>query len=539
MKQYGIALDLGTSGIRAQAVDLDEGNVISAVISTNHPLPGFNVTDHLHFALESGGENAQNIIIRAINQIIEGLAIPQSNIIKLAVCGNPIQLALFQGTEIRDLAFSGIEKLRSMNVEVQHRDAQILSASCFPNLQLPPNCKIIIPPAVCHEVGADAIALILQTEMHKHEETSIAIDFGTNAEIVLFHNGILKSASAAAGAAIEGKQIQCGMLAAPGAISDIEHTMDGYQLTVLNSDMLPEKGRIINFSYPGNDLESNTELLPIGITGTGTVAIMKEAMGNGLISLPDICTEDKMLHLGKDIFFTNNDVKEAGKAFGAIRAGYFTLCQDAGISVEDVQIIYMAGASGTYVDPVKAQKVGLIPPAVEKVVRAGNTSLAMARQLVIDETHLDEMTRMANDMRKNYFSLAASEIFKKVFILELSYWLEGMPMTIYRNLLKVYRFRDMPEIQGKLNIVNDFNKDSGITTYTNSITIRKNEDVEISGCTLCMKCQAGCPVNAISVRASPLSPAISVDGSLCLGITCKRCERACLENVFKLLDFFN
>ena len=53
MDRYGIALDLGTSGVRGQAIDLRTSEIHSTAITTQHPLPGGNVMDHLHFAVET------------------------------------------------------------------------------------------------------------------------------------------------------------------------------------------------------------------------------------------------------------------------------------------------------------------------------------------------------------------------------------------------------------------------------------------------------------------------------------------------------
>ena len=77
------------------------------------------------------------------------------------------------------------------------------------------------------------------------------------------------------------------------------------------------------------------------------------------------------IHLPNDIIFTEEDLVEAGKAIGAIRAGHITLCQEAGIRLEDIETAYMSGASGTYVDALKAQELGMIPAQVKKIYQVG------------------------------------------------------------------------------------------------------------------------------------------------------------------------
>ncbi|NIU56356.1 MAG: 4Fe-4S ferredoxin, partial [Phycisphaerae bacterium] len=127
MGRVGVALDLGTSGFRGQALDLDQnGRILSTAVTTRHPLPGANVMDHLHFAVEMGLNQAHKIVVHAVNRVIDHLKIENDEVVRLAVCGNPIQLSLFQEIEIRDLAYAGKRKLESLGVVAPKRDAQIM-----------------------------------------------------------------------------------------------------------------------------------------------------------------------------------------------------------------------------------------------------------------------------------------------------------------------------------------------------------------------------------------------------------------------------
>ena len=105
MTRLAIAMDLGTSGFRAQAIDLSSREIISTAVTTRHPLPGTNVIDHLHFALEMGVPVANGMMIQAVNKVIKRLGVPTDRVNRLGLCGNPVQLSLFQGIEIRDLAY--------------------------------------------------------------------------------------------------------------------------------------------------------------------------------------------------------------------------------------------------------------------------------------------------------------------------------------------------------------------------------------------------------------------------------------------------
>jgi methylamine methyltransferase corrinoid protein reductive activase len=540
MTRLAIAMDLGTSGFRAQAIDLLSREVISTAVTTRHPLPGANVIDHLHFALEMGAPTANGMMVRAVNKVMGELGVPLNRVIRLALCGNPIQLSLFQGIEIRDLVYAGKRKLESLDIVPPKRDAVVLAARDVAGLDLPPSCEVVIPPAVRHEIGADAVAMILQTGMLEKEGPALATDYGTNAEMALFYEGQIFTASTAAGPALEGQQITCGMLAAPGAISDLEADVSHHRIIVLDAEMLPVSGSMVNLG--SNSTPSSGDVpRPIGITGTGTVAILHEAMAANLIDLPRILTVDGRLHLSPSITFTEDDLAEAGKAIGAVRAGHITLCQEAGIALEDIQIAYMSGASGTYVDASKAQKLGMIPPRVKTVYQVGNTSLAMARDLALDINQLDVMSDLAQKLEKTHCMLASSATFKKIYILELAHWTEGMPMLQYRKFLRKYGLPDLLPVDEPPEIIHTVQRDiddhgrMGLTLVTD---IAQTVEVGINGCISCNYCVEDCPENALAIFAESDPPTLILDQSLCSGVACKRCEPICPEKVFKLNRFF-
>ncbi|KXS41025.1 MAG: putative metal-binding protein, partial [Methanolobus sp. T82-4] len=211
---YAIALDVGTSGFRAQLIDLETKKVVKTSMTMKHPLPGGNVTDHLDFAISIGEDVAHRIIIDAVGKMIEGFNIDTSQISKMAVCGNPIQLSLFQNSEIRDLAYAGRNMQKRLGIEEIKRDARMFKATdIFQGTLNLDDCVIIIPPAIEHEIGADALAMMVETDFLEQEEPTLVTDYGTNAEMAIKIGSRIITGSAAAGPAIEGQGIDCGMLA--------------------------------------------------------------------------------------------------------------------------------------------------------------------------------------------------------------------------------------------------------------------------------------------------------------------------------------
>jgi len=559
MPSLGVALDLGTSGFRGQAIDLEHnGAILSTAVTNRHPLPGANVIDHLHFAIDVGLDWANEVVVHAVNRVIANLRVGKDRIRRMAVCGNPIQLSLFQGIEIRDLAYAGESKLKKLGVIPPKRDAQIVKARDIRGLDLPPDADILIPPAVRHEIGADALAMMIQTGMLKKEQIAIVTDYGTNAEMALIHNGTVYTGSTAAGPALEGQQIEDGLLALPGAISDMDFEVDineadkktgdaakidsnsplngKLRTSVLNGEMNPCKGDTVD-PTDGKVIEFG-EIEAIGITGTGVVALLSEGAKARLIRAPRINTHDARIHLPNGIVFTEKDFKEAGKAIGSLRAGHMTLCQEAGIKLDDIEIAYMSGASGTYVDALKAQEIGMIPPKVKNIYQVGNTSLAMARDMVRDPGALWAMKHIADDLRQHHCMFAKSTIFEKVYILELSHWTEGMPMEHYQKFLKIYGLPPLTGVGDLPEVIKTVEKDipdlgsMGLEIITD---IGEKKTIVFEGCLGDALCIGECQENALSMAERAGEFLLTIDLSLCDGIACRRCERACSEKVFDLV----
>jgi len=559
MGKYGIALDLGTSGFRGQAIDLDKkGEIFSTAITTRHPLPGANVIDHLHFALEVGLSYAHEVVINAVNQIIKNLGVNQNKIVRLAVCGNPIQISLFQEIEIRDLAYAGKRKLDALGVVAPKRDAQIIEATEIRGLDIPTGARVLIPPAVQHEIGADALAMMIKTKMLEMDKICVVTDYGTNNEMALLVNGVVYTGSTAAGPALEGQHIEYGLLALPGAISDLEFkpieescTRNSFkQMTlrdrpksgavksyVLDPEMRTRPGDTVDISS-GNTINKG-DANAIGITGTGVVALISEGMRSKCIQIPRINTLDGKIHLCDGIEFSEKDLLEAGKAIGAVRAGHLTLCQEAGIRLEDIEVAYSSGASGTYVDALKAQNIGMIPPAVKTIYQVGNTSLAMAKDMVQDEDELWNMKRIADDLRQHHCMFAESKVFEKVYILELSYWTEGMPLTQYQKFLKKYGFPPLVEIATIPEVIKTVERDiqdlgkMGLRIIPD---IGQQRRIVFENCMGDMVCVAECPERALKMEEQENGYELTIDLALCDGVACRRCERACKDKHFNFID---
>ena len=535
---YGIAIDVGTSGTRMHAVDLASKKIISTAITVRHPVPGANVMDHLTFCIEVDATLAHRLLIDTANKLMTMLDIELDKVERVAICGNPIQLSMFQNMETRDLAFVGEKALKNRGVEPQARNARVINAVDL-GLNLPDRAQLFVPPAIRHEIGADALAMMYKTGLLDRKENVLVTDYGTNAEMALKVGDNIITGSAAAGPAIEGQSIRAGMLASPGAISDVNVELD-WKCTVLDDDILPQEGDSVDPNTGSSVTEGMMHGKARGITGTGVIAAIAEGLANGLIKMPHINTWDNKLHLQDGIVLDEHDIVEASKTFGAMRAGHFTLLEHAGLKFDELDIMYMSGASGTYVDALKAQRVGLLPPSCGQIYQFGNTSLALALDLVKDPEMLDDLQSLANSIRANHIMFATDKVFEKVFIQELAYWTEGMPMETYNMMLEIADIQPLPSKIKPAKVTRTVLRDIPDLGYKGLKVLR---DIGIylkgsfEGCTGCEACMNECPEKAIRIHQGGLKGfEIEVASDLCNGTACMRCERICPQKCFKFKE---
>ena len=534
---YGVSIDVGTSGMRMHAVDLDSKKIHSTAITVRHPVPGANVVDHLTFCIEVDQNLANRLLIDTANRLMQELDIDLNKVERVAICGNPIQLSMFQNMEVRDLAYVGENTLKSKGVEPQKRDAKVIPAVDL-GLNLREGVPVYIPPAIRHEIGADALAMMYKTGLLERDDNVLVTDYGTNAEMALKVGDEILTGSAAAGPAIEGQQIKSGMLASPGAISDVESEFY-WKCRVLGDDMLVGEGDTIEVNTGALIEEGPMHGLAKGITGTGVIAAIATALDNGEIVKSKITTTDGCLHLQDGVIITQNDFLEAAKTFGAMRAGHFTLLETAGIKFDELDTMFMSGASGTYVDALKAQRVGLLPPSVDRIYQFGNTSLSMATDIVKDPEMMDKLQSLANSIRANHIMFATDKIFESVFIQELAYWQEGMPMETYNMMLELSDIQPLPTTIKPAEVIRVVQRDipdlgdKGLKVLREiGIGLKRS----FSGCTGCQKCVKECPEDAIAVSEAAEGYEIQVLSDRCNGTACLRCERACPQKCFQIKE---
>lgn len=266
-------------------------------------------------------------------------------------------------------------------------------------------------PQVSAFIGADIVAGAYVCELEKQNGNVLFIDIGTNGEIVLSQKGRLLCCSCAAGPALEGMNISCGMRAAEGAIEDVKITEHGVECTCID----------------GKE--------PVGICGSGILAVLKELIRTGLVrkngafvkkeNIPEEDYRYPMIRMnGKkrefliceapELVVTQGDIRQVQLAKGAILSGFLALLNKAGISMEELDKVMIAGQFGAHLPAESLTGTGILPKEVEdKIIYVGNSSKTGAYMTLLSEQVKEEMEGLAE--RMEYIELAETENYEKIF----------------------------------------------------------------------------------------------------------------------------
>lgn len=407
--QYGVAIDIGTTTLAGYLLNLNTGGEL-AVHSRMNPQRSFgdDVISRIKQAHERGEEGLrelQKAVTSGINIVINHLCqtarVSPAHIYKATVAGNPTMIHLFTGIDPSNIAHSPFIPVL--------RDSLILPALEL-GLDMNPEGQVHILPSISGYVGADITAGILYTKLHQAEGIQLFIDIGTNAEIVLGNKDRLLACSTPAGPALEGARIKYGMNALPGAIAYV----------FLNDRDLK--------------LETIGDRAPKGICGSGLIDLGGELCKLGLINergnlgrrvdLP-ISNRIRQGEKGqlqflvsdgsKPIYLTQQDVRELQLAKGAIRSGVEMALRELGVTLDEVEVVYLAGAFGTYVRRESVLQIGMLPELpLSKIKPVGNTAGQGAKLCLLNQGKWEEIQRLAEQME--YFELSYLKDFSQAFI---------------------------------------------------------------------------------------------------------------------------
>ena len=373
---FGVAVDLGTTTIAAQLLDLSNGHVLAAETALNaQARHGADVLSRVEFALRGGQAELQKLVRDQIGEMIARLA-SQNAPSHIVLVGNTVMHHLFCGLDVAPLATHPFLPAHPGRVSIP---ADVFGAPAE------------FLPCIGGLVGADILAGIMATGLHEQAGLAALIDLGTNGEVVVGNRDRLLCTSTAAGPAFEGARIAMGMRAATGAISAVTLTDGAVTCRVIGGGAAR------------------------GLCGSGLVDAVAVGLDAGRIDPAGRLGEP--LVLAGAVSLHPHDVRELQLAKGAIAAGLRILTARFGANLDDIGRLYLAGAFGNYISRTSAHRIGLLRLPVERIVPSGNTALLGAkRALFEDEEPWDSLAR-----RIAYVALNEDPAFQDIFAEEMRF----------------------------------------------------------------------------------------------------------------------
>ena len=321
---YGVGFDVGTTTVVGYLIDLLSGTV-AATASGLNPQAAFggDLMSRIAFAQE-GPANVRQLhtrIIQSMNSLIdeacERAGVTRDRIYKAAVVGNTVMHHLVLGIDPTFVGQAPYAPSIRRSIRVAASDV---------GLRLNPPTPVFLLPIVAGFVGADALAMILSTRIYESREPRIAVDIGTNGEVLLGSRERLWACSAPAGPALEGAQIRHGMRGAQGEIHAFrkgQDSLDGHAA----KESLEEPTVVMALDVVASGFEERAVLDAAGTGGlAGAAAEAKVDVAHGGVGQRQAAVLERAHEVdsaaGRVVLVAGLQVGRArGKAEAAVDAG--------------------------------------------------------------------------------------------------------------------------------------------------------------------------------------------------------------------------
>ncbi len=393
-RNFGLAVDVGTTTLVMDLVNLDSGKTLDTEAALNSQVKrGADVISRIAYAFGDAAKAAElrDLVLDALNRMIGRLLfrnrLDPSSIYEIVISGNTAMSHLLLGAPVETLATAPYHALFSRIPAMPAAEA---------GFQVNPEGRTYFSPNIRSFVGGDIASGLVASRLARKRGRFLLIDLGTNGEIILKTGRDLIATSTAAGPAFEGMNISSGMPALPGAIYKAE---DGGELKI---------------STLGGGA-------PRGICGTGLIDLIAISLARGeMSSRGAIQNEAKKIRVASDIALTQDDVRQMQLACAAVKSGLRMMLEDNGLTVNDLDGIYIAGAFGNYLNIQNSMSLGLLPRLDQhRLIFIGNSSLAGARLLLLSKKERDRVEALIQ--RIAFVSLASNPGFQDRFIQALEF----------------------------------------------------------------------------------------------------------------------
>lgn len=417
---YGVAFDIGSTTVAGMLIDMNSGEVIAAAAETNPQTAfGADVISRIKVAeTPEGLKNLSNLLRNCLDSLIGKLCISvgrvRQDIYLITVVGNSTMEHLLMGISPSNLTISPYVQVFKYLPPVPPEEL---------TLDINPGGRVLLMPNIASFVGADTTGAAMAMDQDLTQNLTLLIDLGTNGEIVLGNRDRMIVSSTAAGPAFEGAQLSCGMRATAGAIDDITLGEDVSIRTIKDQKPAGICGSGI--------IKAIAEMVRAGIiTSSGRLA--RGSQLNKLSSALQARIQEKDGHrefvlafaaesaFGSDVVVTQADIREIQLVKSSICTGSEILMEGLGVSPEEVEQVFIAGAFGSFIDLDSALAIGLIPVKERQKVRSvGNAAGEGAAKALLSEYNINRCKAIAD--KAGFIELANHPHFQEIFLKNLEF----------------------------------------------------------------------------------------------------------------------
>lgn len=408
-ENYGVAVDVGTTTVVAHLLNLSRGETIDIEATYNSQIKyGDDYIQRIIYAAQNNAMDLmQEVLVEDINHLISTLSkrnhISIHDMSAVVCAGNTVMTHFLIGLDPTNIRKEPYLPAASFVPPMRAREAGI---------KINNNGLLYTLPCVGAYVGGDISSGALAIRLDKADVLSLLIDIGTNGEIVLGNKDWMVCCSASAGPAFEGSGISCGTRAAKGAIEKVTITKE-YDVVYKTIGEAPPGG-----ICGSGLLDCLANLIRSGVidrTGNFQKGINSDRLRKSDNGYEFVLVDRSKTSTKRDIVITQADIQNLMRSKAAIYSAISTLLESMGMSVSNIEQLYLAGGFGNYLDIRSAITIGMLPDvSVSKVQFVGNTSVIGAKMALFSKDAYEVAGIIASKM--TYFDLMSNNKYMEEYI---------------------------------------------------------------------------------------------------------------------------
>ena len=388
LQVFGAAIDIGSTTLALYVYDLKDGKLVYESSAMNPQIRfGEDLMSRVSYVMmNKGGDEKLTIAVRTkitemLHEACENLEVKWDKLLEVVLVGNPIMHHIFFGISPVELGQAPFTLSIRSWLDVDAKDL---------NFELYQKTRLSFFPLIAGHVGADTAAAYLSQIDIMHSETTLLVDIGTNAEIMLSKEGEVYATSSPTGPAFEGAEISSGVRATYGAIERVR----------IDKETLKVRFKVIGCDAWSDEPDFElVQMKAVGICGSGIIeaivafaeagiidqsGLFVESIAPELFSKKGNTTRFLLVDQGdKSIYIEQVDIRSIQLAKAALSAGVSILMDY--LQCDHFDRILLAGAFGAHLDARYVALLDIIPTSTEeKIVSVGNAAGIGASAALLD-----------------------------------------------------------------------------------------------------------------------------------------------------------